>query len=736
MAFYVVYLPYSTNLDMIKFKILGVLFLYSINSFAQTNISQNCKSDLEMIQKIVSDHHGKIDNYIYDKYPVNKINNIDYLNLLFKVENSFSNDNIETSGALVTSQIGRILSVKWPINQIENLWSVEGVDVIQLAQKINPSLIRARRDTRADSVNQGIGLSSPFTGKNVLIGVTDWGFDYSSPNFYDTLLQNTRILSAWDQFKTSGPHPTGFNYGTEYNTQAEFIAAGTDTANIYSYGTHGTHVAGIAGGSGAGTGHRGMAFESQFLMTTFLVDEGAVLDAWQWMHDKAQAEGKRLVINMSWGLYHTGAIDGTSLLSQALDNYSEQGVVFVTSAGNNGDEAFHIKYDFSSDTMRSWVNFFGGPVPNLWGQSIHAWGEPNESFEMKLKILDGPGNILGEAGWYSTALVTTYIDSFIVVGTDSIFYNLSADDAYPTNNRPQMRLRVKRPSGIYRVVIESTSATGTVHYWNVTELSSDVGNWGMPFATLGPDYSEGDALYSIGAPACTRTAISVAAHASEYTSLSGLIFGGTLADFSSIGPLIDESLKPDISAPGVGVTSSISSYTDNNFTPLTSVSFGGRTYPFANFSGTSMSSPAVAGIAALMLEANPNLSAMQVKQIILQTAREDNRTGDIGPMGSTEWGFGKINAYAAVKRAINTVGHLEVDQPLKWTMYPNPSNGFVNFKDLPEDVKAIQILNLNGQIVKEFTSAQEVNLGNVSSGLYVVRLILSVSAEQQVLVLE
>ena len=117
--------------------------------------------------------------------------------------------------------------------------------------------------------------------------------------FYDTLLQDTRILAAWDQYKTSGPSPAGYSYGTEYNNPNDLITAAVDTANIYSYSTHGSHVAGIAGGSGGGTPYRGIGFECDFLFATFLVDEGAVLDAWQWMNDRAILEGKRLVVNMS-----------------------------------------------------------------------------------------------------------------------------------------------------------------------------------------------------------------------------------------------------------------------------------------------------------------------------------------------------------------------------------------------------------------------------------------------------
>ena len=101
------------------------------------------------------------------------------------------------------------------ILNLNKLSQLPGIKSIQLAGKIKPFLDKAVKDIGADSVQRGIGLPQGYTGKNVLIGITDWGFDYSSPMFYDTLLQNTRILAAWDQYKTAGPPPTGFSYGTE-----------------------------------------------------------------------------------------------------------------------------------------------------------------------------------------------------------------------------------------------------------------------------------------------------------------------------------------------------------------------------------------------------------------------------------------------------------------------------------------------------------------------------------------
>ena len=109
----------------------------------------------------------------------------------------------------------------------------------------------------------------------------------------------------------------------------------------------------------------------QFLFVTFLVDEGAVLDAWEWMYQKSVEEGKRLVVNMSWGLYHLGSLDGNSILSSAISAYTDLGVVFVNSGGNNGNVNFHLKHSFNQDTIASRIEFYSYSAnPNMWGQSI------------------------------------------------------------------------------------------------------------------------------------------------------------------------------------------------------------------------------------------------------------------------------------------------------------------------------------------------------------------------------
>ena len=725
-----------------NFLLVLLCFFSAEFAFSQAILSSNTKTDLQELEAILQKNRS-----IPAKFPTLNLSTTPtesktYFSFVCKAE-EFKFAELRAKGYWVSGFIANdpsnmtnssgIFSLRLTASQISDLKKeIFSFVYVEISQKNQPTLEKALKDTRADSVQLGLGLPECYTGKDVYIGVTDWGFDYTSPMFYDTALQQTRIVAAWDQYKLSGPAPVGFGYGTEYNSPSSLLAAGSDTANIYSYATHGSHVAGIAGGSGAGTPNRGIAFESKFLFVTFLVDVSAVLDAWEWMYQKAQADGKRLVINMSWGLYHFGTLDGTSLLSQAITAYTDLGVVFVNSAGNNGNVNFHIKKQFNNDLLKSKIDFYAySSNPNMWGQSIHAWGEPANSFSAGIIVTSNLNLPLVESPLYSTDTTTSYIDTFLVTGIDTIWYNISADSAHYLNNRPTMRLRVKNTNTSLKVLLKSTAASGTVHYWNVTELTTDVGNWGMPFSAVGVGSTAGDNLNGISEPSCSDDVISVAAYATQYQTSGSSMAGGAIASFSSIGPRYDGTIKPDIAAPGVSIISSMSSYTDASFTSVSSVPFNGRTYHFAKLSGTSMASPIVAGIAALILDANPYLSARQVKEIIMQTARQDNYTGVIPPEGSPRWGAGKVNAYAAVQLALITVGQQEIQNEISWSIYPNPVAETLNLNKLTISVEDVEIVDLTGKIIRKKVENNSISLQNVESGTYWLRLLINGKIEQQ-----
>lgn len=714
-----------------RFSLFIFFFILSTTIFSQARLSFEDLNELKKLEKYLQNNNFQPSELELNKYPIVKIGSRHFLSFLGKVNSNFNQDCLQEIGWITGKPIGNVVSVKVPLSDLASLEKSRDFDYLEIASKIRNQLDKAVVDMHADSVHKGIGLPQGYSGKDIYIGVTDWGFDYTSPMFYDTELKETRIIAAWDQFKTSGPAPSGFNYGTEYSTTSDLLAAGSDTSNIYSYATHGTHVAGIAGGSGAGTKYKGIAFDSKFLFVTFLVDENAVLDAWEWMYEKAKADGKRLVVNMSWGLYHFGTLDGNSLLSQAISAYTDLGVVFVNSGGNNGNVNFHLKKTFNADVLKSKIDFYSyASNPNMWGQSIHAWGEEGKSFSNGLIVTNSSNTILAESPFYSTNTIKAYVDTFLVAGVDTVWYNISADSAHPLNNKPQMRLRVKNLNLNLRVLLKSTADSGTVNYWNVTELTNDAGNWGMPFSASGTGSTPGDNLNGISEPSCSEDVISVAAYNSQYTSPGGTVFGGSLANFSSQGPRYDDVMKPDISAPGVNIISSMSSFTDAIFSSVASVDFNGKTYHFAKLSGTSMASPMVAGVAALILDANPYLSARQVKEIIMETARQDSHTGKIPVEGSNKWGAGKIDAYAAVKLALQTIGLENPPVELMWSVYPNPVMKELHFTIVEELPKTVTIFDLSGNHFEKPILNGKVYVSDLAAGTYFMRILIDGKVQQ------
>ncbi|MDL2230845.1 S8 family peptidase [Bacteroidales bacterium OttesenSCG-928-L19] len=602
------------------------------------------------------------------------------------------------------------------LNMQAQQWAVQGYD-----------LQRAVPDGRVDSVWLGIDLPQGYSGKDVIIGFTDWGFDYTHPVFYDTTMSHYRVLRAWDQYRQAGPPPQGFTYGTEIVGKDALLEAQCDTSNVYDYAYHGNHVASIAGGAGAGTIYRGVAYEADLLFVSIAVDAQAIIDAFVWMHQVAQEEQKRLVINMSWGLYYIDNMDGTGRMAEVVDSLSNLGVVFVSSAGNNGDENFHLHHLFETeDTLKSQIGFASGSAKQ-WGQSISMISSPNTSFSFALQVLNSSNVRLGITPFYNTEEGERYVDSFLLLDNgDTIFYNAFIERSNVYNDRPQVRFRLKKPTGgSYKMGLMVAATEGDFHAWNLIELTNDVGNWGGNFSTGGiSGWKAGDANHGIGAPASFESVITVAAHASQYQTFSGNTAGGNIASFSSYGPTMDNRLKPEVSAPGYNVKAAISSFTNQFSGTTTMVNFNGRNYPFGSLSGTSMSSPFVAGVAALILQANPNLTPAEVKAILTETAYQDNYTEQ---HGQVRFGYGKVNAYHAIYKALGIVGvtTFPAETP-RFTYYPNPASDMV-FLSLQADARdfTLELYDLCGKLIqkqKVESGVNTINVQHLPAGCYIARL--------------
>jgi len=647
---------------------------------------------------------------------------------LIKINEEFNASLFQKEGGEIRSQAGKIISVWIPDSSIEKFRSFKGIEILTPAAKIQPLLNKAVKNGNVDKVWAGLGMEQGYSGKNVLIGVTDWGFDYTHPSFYDTNLINTRILRAWDQFRNSGPPPTGFTYGTEISGVQALLDAQCDTFNVYEYHYHGNHVASIAGGSGSGTIYRGVAYDANFLFATFLVDEAAVMDAFSWMYQVAEEEDMRLVINMSWGLYYMDNSDGTGPLSEVMEYFSDRGVVFVSSAGNNGDVNFHIDKDFSqnTDTLKTQILFDDYGQDNVWGQCISMTNSANSPFTFSFKVLNSTYQTVAFSPVFNTQNGDYNTDTFFLAGLDTIIYRVSIEERNSYNMRPKVFLHIKNPTiGNYKFALLVNADSGHFHAWNVVELTSRVGNWGSAFSAPLTGWQAGDPGYGVSAPGGTDCVITVAAHSSGIYSSGNNWTGSNISYFSSFGPIIDGRIKPEISAPGSNIISAIQVFTTHETAnPWATVSFNGRDYQYVPLSGTSMSSPFVAGVVALILEANPWLSPRQIKEIITETAYQDQYTAQ---QGEERFGYGKVSAYDAVLLALETIGTENISfRESNVTLFPNPAsdNVFITLETNESSIP-IEIYDFSGKLIDKHilsSGIHQLNIQHYAAGCYFIKI--------------
>lgn len=637
------------------------------------------------------------------------------------LKSNFINDHDLSDKFKIGSQYSKYITLYLKPDQLSHLINSHTIESFEISEPSGePEILGAANDAKVHLVHDGFAMPQAFTGKGVILGIIDGGFDYTHPNFYDSTLQNYRVIAAWDQ-RTDGNPPEGYSIGSAYYGKDELLKAERDTEEIQQrWGTHGTHVGGIAGGSGGGTEARGVAYESEFIFLTKIEGDAGLFDAFNWMSEVAEAEGKRLVINMSFGGLHSGTRDGTNPLGELMKELrDEKGVIFVGSAGNNGRNDFHLMRDFAGDTLKTWLRT--GSI-DFWGNRIIALGEVGKQFKVNLKVRDFSdfGNVLDQTAFISTIQDDLEIDSIIVIpppadtlDADTLYYKIIVDKADPYSKRPRVDLFVKTlPT--QRVSLEITAEEGVVHLWNVMQRDLDhTSNLGGRFSRFGTfdDFINGDPHYGLGEPGLNDAVITVAAH-SHYDK--------RLTDFSSEGPRIDGLIKPDISAPGFQVMASIAKFAKDDYPQTITTEFNGETYTFGQLSGTSMSGPLVAGICALILEAKPDITGEELKTLVKATASQDQFTGEIAEEGSIEWGAGKIDAFSAILEVLDIVNDIEINTDYDLLLYPNPVQNTLKVIGLKQN-EYYELFNANGSLIKSGYFHKEIDVSELIAGTYFIK---------------
>jgi hypothetical protein len=194
----------------------------------------------------------------------------------------------------------------------------------------------------------------------------------------------------------------------------------------------------------------------------------------------------------------------------------------------------------------------------------------------------------------------------------------------------------------------------------------------------------GDALEFgelVGSPATSNSCIAVGAYITKrrWAASTGQTLGyvgltdddlGSIASFSSMGPRRDGVMKPEITAPGMGIASAVSFDANPNDDPQRLLPGGTHTIN----QGTSMASPHSAGVVALILQHHPNSDHSAILNALTATARDDAHTGSVP---NNSFGHGKVDAQAAVDfltpvRLLSLSAVMEEARPVvRWSLAEN-----------------------------------------------------------------
>jgi len=677
---------------------------------------------------------------------------LEYPYLIQIQPSSFSLNRAEALGIKVQSRCEDVWSCRSSLSQMAQLTREEGVRYVELTplHALRPSDDSARKASNIERAWYE-AKPSPLKGKGSILGIVDVGFQTDHPAFWDSTGTKYRVMRFWNQSSGAGPAPQGFTYGRECKTEAEILAERNDD------GTHGTHVAGIAGGSGLGSPgfkYAGVAPESDLVFVNilyssptvpgsawgdYIIANPAIIDAYDYVLRYAKSKSRRAVTNLSWGM-HTGPHDGTSLFDRAVEQLSSQGLVVVGAAGNDGASRMHLSARLRKDTLYTFAYDNGRQYRNAESIYTDIWGTAGKNFSVNVSLFDTLGRKLLETPFYPAD--GSSLSRWFTNGTDSLQVQISSQKQYPFNGKPNLLLiAAHRQNSRCFMRLGFTSDSTDLHAWNSGEaylwssgsFSDEVkgnnykGRYlnGNNEHTVGENGGSGNATISVGAYV-TRNVWT------DDRNIPRDNKGQTLyanATFTSRGPRVDGVMKPDVSAPG----SEICGPLHNRQLPgwlfdrvLCRDSLKGAWNYYGVLQGTSMASPHVAGIAALMLEADPTLSAAEVKSILQQTAHKDNFTGLV-PNGT--YGYGKVDAAMAIQKVQLLSAKKLSAYPLQIQLWPNPSdNGTVNIQ-VPEfwnGAKEVTIHDVKGRTLQQLQFADgqrlRVETGAWSSGIYTVRV--------------
>jgi subtilisin family serine protease len=565
------------------------------------------------------------------------------------------------SGGMITGYL--------PMRDLDRVASLDGASEVTIQPTLRPLLDTSVKEIKVPWKTPA-GGGWPGRGSKVIVAVIDTGIDI----FHKSFLRpdgKSRILELWDQssgLSGGGPPPSPTMPGRIYNnTQiSDAITAGSFESTDSN--GHGTHVAGIAAGamtwgdrcSQPGT-YAGVAPDADLVIAKVIGVQGSdVVAALSWCAQAgSRHSNKSVVINCSFG-HDTGPHDATDWLDNEFDKVLRpttgppRGLVVVCSAGNEGEADIH-----ESGTVQpggsATVPFY---MPNGSSQpdALDIWYDG--ATELGVEVIAPPSTTFPPPNTTTQLLPPSNTTKTI----GGMLVAVSSTTAQPNhNNRRQINVGISAappatppPTGTTPPKVDLRPGT-----WQLvlTHISGPAAHYDAWFATSHgdgfprfrkPDDQPGLVARrrenTVGSPGSCRNVITVANYNDREGTLAASSSRG--ADNQSAVPAAER--KPTIAAPGEAVASARSRLDKHKNSSCCD-------QLVVDKSGTSMASPHVAGVVALMLEKNAKLTFEEARAFLQGSARLDGiPTSEVPPEDpmahirtSALWGSGKVDARAA-----------------------------------------------------------------------------------------
>lgn len=547
--------------------------------------------------------------------------------------------------------------------------------------KPEPTMDVALPVSGADRILSGYHLPQAYDGTGVVVGFCDIGLDTRHISFRgpDGECRIKRVVRY-----------------TESDGKRESFSTPEEIFNFYTDNEdekHATHVAGIMAGSDMKryihdnsyvSALSGVARGAEIVATMSELSDVGILCGVEDIIEYAKESGKPAVINLSLGSY-IGPHDGSSLFCQYLDLCAEDAIICLSS-GNEGDHTNYQSHPGAdkSNPMRvriadgNWTNF------TLYGET-DIYSPDGTEFELRIRVSDSrldsedaevsrvyesdplplfPGKtsvISSEAnpgieGWQYSPQFAKYFEGTVYVegGNDpengrwcaKVMYDCITEDSISSD----------KPWGRYRLEIIASPVSRVRLDAFADGSHSFISNWhGNPYPPGSgmsiSDLATGFKTVSVGMY-CTGRDVE---RFNGTTDVSESKEPMTVTRHSSYGTLHDGRKMPLTVGPGMTIVSSWSgAYAKKNGTGECSALYDdkeGNIYYWGPMTGTSMSSPFVAGVIATWLQANPELSWRNVQDIISET----NFFPDVeDAFTNPRYGMGVFNPFEGLKAVINS----------------------------------------------------------------------------------